>query len=667
MKKSLIVLFILLSFFSFSQEEKDIQIQLKKFVSFIREANAEMKMNNLERAIEFAEKAKETADKHLPNRKYVLQALYKLHFLYRISKQDEKLSSVFIELNTQRKKQLEEESKSFNESMDHLSRFYKEVRNPIDVLPTFRVTNDKVLTSLEQTFKTRYTNEKIDFIQNNVYKYIDLYQSFAYNTNFRFKPFNKIILDNALTIKGAVLNSSKDIIYDLKGLHDNAINSKIDDYRNSKELFIKQELLNKGSDDPEYIICKSNLDKLESELIQLHSKQFKDRKSSFRKMMMSGKLKLGEMAIEFSRFNLFTPEKGWTGETKYIAYLYKRGRTSPEVVKLFDEKELIEKLNNYYSSNIIMSRGAKGKSTSKNSDIDNLYQLIWKPLEEKLKGIKTIYYSADGLLNKVSFAALKGDSKKYLCEQFNLNQVSSTSTIGTTNLPDLNSVKLMGNINYTSNSSNLPNEFWKELPGTKIEIESIKNILPQAEVLMGDNANEESFKQLESNSFSVVHIATHGFYYNKVNSQESSLVFKTSKNPLVRSGLLFAHANNTWSKGIDSVQKEDGVLTALEISNMDLSSTDLIVLSACETALGDIDGAEGVYGLQRAFKMAGVKAMIMSLWEVPDTETAEFMQLFYSNWLGGQKIREAFRNTQIKMSTKYKDYPEKWAAFVLVE
>ena len=119
--------------------------------------------------------------------------------------------------------------------------------------------------------------------------------------------------------------------------------------------------------------------------------------------------------------------------------------------------------------------------------------------------------------------------------------------------------------------------------------------------------------------------------------------------------------------GNNPYENEDGILTALEISNLNLSNTDLVVLSACETGLGDIDGSEGVYGLQRAFKMAGVDLIMMSLWEVPDKETSEFMTIFYTNWLNGEDVRTAFRNTQLKMSTKYKANPEKWAAFVLFE
>ena len=99
---------------------------------------------------------------------------------------------------------------------------------------------------------------------------------------------------------------------------------------------------------------------------------------------------------------------------------------------------------------------------------------------------------------------------------------------------------------------------------------------------------------------------------------------------------------------------------------MDLSNTDLVVLSACETARGDIDASEGVFGLQRAFKLAGVDYIIMSLWNVPDKETSEFMQLFYSNWLGGMNIYPAFQKTQRDMIKRYRDEPKKWAGFILV-
>jgi CHAT domain-containing protein len=112
---------------------------------------------------------------------------------------------------------------------------------------------------------------------------------------------------------------------------------------------------------------------------------------------------------------------------------------------------------------------------------------------------------------------------------------------------------------------------------------------------------------------------------------------------------------------------EDGILTAYEISQMNLSNTELVVLSACETGLGDIEGNEGVYGLQRAFKIAGAKYLIMSLWQVPDYQTQELMTTFYKRWLEDKmNIPDAFRSAQKEMREKYQ-LPHFWAGFVLVE
>ena len=142
-----------------------------------------------------------------------------------------------------------------------------------------------------------------------------------------------------------------------------------------------------------------------------------------------------------------------------------------------------------------------------------------------------------------------------------------------------------------------------------------------------------------------------------------------SPNPLMRSGLVFAGANDVWQKPVmntgEKMKREDGVLTAAEVSTLDLRRTELVVLSACETGLGDIKGAEGVYGLQRAFKMAGVKYIIMSLWQVPDKETAEFMTTFYQYLDKTNDIKRSFYLTQMEMWKKYDPYF--WGAFVLIE
>ena len=140
--------------------------------------------------------------------------------------------------------------------------------------------------------------------------------------------------------------------------------------------------------------------------------------------------------------------------------------------------------------------------------------------------------------------------------------------------------------------------------------------------------------------------------------------FVNNENPLMRSGLVLAGANDVWIK-TEKGDADDGVLTAQEVTQIDLRKNDLVVLSACETGLGDIKGNEGVYGLQRALKMAGVKYIIMSLWQIPDKETVEFMGKFYTNLLSDKDIKGAFYKTQKEMRTKYDPYF--WGAFVLME
>jgi CHAT domain-containing protein len=222
-----------------------------------------------------------------------------------------------------------------------------------------------------------------------------------------------------------------------------------------------------------------------------------------------------------------------------------------------------------------------------------------------------------------------------------------------------------------SNNGPLP-----DLDSTKVEVKNIGDLFNQnkiyTETFIQTNASEENLKALDGKSPQILHIATHGFFSPEPDKKDR--VFDQNNNytladdPLLRSGLYLAGANYALSgkKPIDGV--EDGIVTAYEISQLDLSSTELVVLSACKTALGDVKGSEGVFGLQRAFKMAGVKKMIVSLWNVPDGATAELMIAFYTNWIIGQTtIKDAFSQAQADMRTKYPTEAVKWAAFILVE
>jgi CHAT domain-containing protein len=244
---------------------------------------------------------------------------------------------------------------------------------------------------------------------------------------------------------------------------------------------------------------------------------------------------------------------------------------------------------------------------------------------------------------------------------------------------------VFGGLKYNTPLSH--EELWTYLDGTRLEAMQIEKLLrkkiSRVYLLTDTSGTEAQFKKKAEES-NWLHISTHGFFfpdpqltpgYEEIQPEEGNVTFRgvrgyglwqfvNNRNPLMRSGLVFSGANEVWNDEA-IVGREDGMLTADEVAVMNLKKCDLVVLSACETGLGEIRGSEGVYGLQRSFKMAGVKFIIMSLWQVPDKETVEFMNVFYKKLLKTSDIRGSFNETQKEMRKKYD--PFYWGAFVLVE
>ncbi len=260
--------------------------------------------------------------------------------------------------------------------------------------------------------------------------------------------------------------------------------------------------------------------------------------------------------------------------------------------------------------------------------------------------------------------------------------------------------------------STVRGETWNYLAGTEREINALEKIMQGSGLTVHSHrahrATEESFKSIGRNgtpSPRILHLATHGYFFpDRTNSGTGRMthdpdsigtssdpssqryegiakaasikpqfiageepVFKISDHPMLRSGLILAGGNAAWQGKQMAAGREDGILTAYEISQMNLSNTELVVLSACETGLGDIQGNEGVYGLQRAFKIAGVKYIIMSLWQVPDKQTSMLMTSFYRKLLEQKlSIPDAFHAAQKELREMGLD-PYQWAGFVLVE
>ncbi len=293
---------------------------------------------------------------------------------------------------------------------------------------------------------------------------------------------------------------------------------------------------------------------------------------------------------------------------------------------------------------------------------------------------------------------------EYLIDRFTLHQLTSTRYLAMglkqkEQEPIAKSIAMVGGVNYdflnskedkpkkeknkrnSTRSSQSASGKLAYLEGTKLETETIKDSVQskqwKIELFSSNEATEDNLMRLEGrHAKSILHIATHGYAFPEYNFNDTTIsknslryAYRYSTNPMVRSGLILAGGNWAWT-GSDTLTKlgaeQNGILTALEVSQLNLKKTKLVVLSACETGLGKIEGSEGTFGLKRGFKLAGVEQMIVSLWSVPDKETMELMTLFYSDLTKSLNPVTSFEKAQKEMRNKYPTDPEKWAGFVLV-
>lgn len=317
---------------------------------------------------------------------------------------------------------------------------------------------------------------------------------------------------------------------------------------------------------------------------------------------------------------------------------------------------------------------------------NRLYSRLWKPFEKIISGCEHIYLSVDGDLSKIPFADLH-NGQQFICEKYVLHHLLYTGDI-----PFIKSQKrhfehthkdifFFGGAKFNiqpedDNKEKLRGQGFAYLPGTVEEINGISRLLSnqwRIHKFIGEKANESAFKQLSDRSLTgaVLHVATHGFSLKYNDSIQSTAINHNGesgyKDPLMRTGFILTGANKNWVEELPLNGENDGILTASEISTMNLTGIDLVVLSTCHSAQGEIHEGEGSFGLQRAFRLAGVRSMIISLSEIPDKETVEFMTGFYRYWQQGMSKLEAFTKTQREMIGKYRNDTGKWASFILVE
>jgi CHAT domain-containing protein/Tfp pilus assembly protein PilF len=389
--------------------------------------------------------------------------------------------------------------------------------------------------------------------------------------------------------------------------------------------------------------------------------------------------------IEIERYRPATVKAGQSvtwGADRYVVYALKH-EGDPAWIELGDAAQIDRHVNDL----LVTLRGLSDFRESARA----MDEAVLRPIRKLLGDVRNVLISPDGALNLVPFAALIDEQKHYAVEDFTFTYLTSGRDLlrlETTSASRQGPVVVANpQFDQTSgptvsivpvapgNDRNRSREFqarFAPLDATADEARDVSALLSGVRVLTGSQATESALKQLRGPS--ILHIATHGFFLKRPPDQKpiagdqrapasinGLAVMTLSENPLLRSGLALAGANQR-----DGGNGEDGILTALEATGLDLWGTKLVVLSACETGVGDVQNGEGVYGLRRALVLAGAESEMISLWKVNDDATRDLMVDFYKRLESGVGRSEALRQVQLKMlKTADHNHPYFWAAFIL--
>lgn len=511
--------------------------------------------------------------------------------------------------------------------------------------------------ALSEREKAKYWNTiKGDF---------EFYNTLAFSQLEDFKDLTGKVYNYQLITKALLLNSSIKIRERILSSSDEVLKGQYNAWLQKKEtltlaLSMSQEQLAENSIDRQGL--EQQVEALEKELSQRSEsfgQSFENKRMTYEDVRKS--LNPTEVAVEMVRFRHFNHTL--SDSVIYAALYLKSDYKSPKAVIFKDGSKMESRFFKYYRNAI----------TGKVHDTYS-YGIFWEPIQKEIGQVSTVFLSADGIYNQINLEAIPTPDGRYVLDNSNIVLVSNTKDIFTNKVKSRGKTtdkvaSMFGNPTFYLASSD--NSSIASLPGTEKEVSQLQLLFKQngwtTNQYVEDRAAEETIKGM--NSPKIFHIATHGLYKpshevtleEEMEGNEAVL----TQNPLMRTGLLLSGAGDLLDKTDYNYNMENGILTAYEAMNLNLDKTDLVVLSACETGLGDLQAGEGVYGLQRAFLVAGAKVLIMSMFKVDDDATQKLFLKFYLKWLNSGDIRQSFTDAKKELRDEYPE-PIYWGAFMMI-
>lgn len=574
----------------------------------------------------------------------------------------------------------------YAESIQKIAEYQWEQKQIKEAHQSFGEVFDNFYFQLDVTFPGLTEEEKSHFYYANIKDSFEKFNSFAIENASAEPGLLGDMYNHHINTKGAIMYATEKVKKAIQASGDTVLISLFEKWQSMKEQIARAYSHNQDPAGIDSLVQSSN--NLEKELTkksEAFAGQFVRKKYTWQDIQKT--LKPGEACVEVLRFKSYSPERSgkFTDEVAYAFLVVTSASKNPQLVLMKKGKDMEGKFLKFYHNSI-------------RYNLDDMYSYknFFEPLADHLKenNVTKCYFSPDGVYNQLNVNTIYNPfSNQYLLDEYDFRFVTNSKELtGDSQRHAANSsAVLIGfpkfNMDNTSSagpggsaatrvtrSGNLTRgmrgllrlmrgeEGILELPGTQKEIRQISALFEQPQVYLEGQASEDVAKQVQNPGY--LHIATHGYFLEDEEGAVAGKEYIT--NPLLKAGLILAGSENFLRTGQPVNEAgDDGILTAYEAMNLKLDDTKLVVLSACETGLGQVKNGEGVYGLQRAFKLAGTQRIVMSLWSVDDDATQELMSAFYSELLRSGDQHEAFRFAQRKIKEKYVK-PFYWGAFIMV-
>jgi CHAT domain-containing protein len=531
-------------------------------------------------------------------------------------------------------------------------------RNIEEALANYEMFIKQYFPALSEREKAKYWNTiKDDF---------EFYNTLAFSQLEDFRDLTGKVYNYQLLTKALLLSSSIKIRERILASNDENLKKLYTTWVDKKENLTRvlsmsaQQLIDNNINQNTLSGEVEALERELSEKSELFGQGFENKRVTYENVQKS--IAKGEVAMEMIRYRHFNHVL--TDSIVYVGLYVKSDNERPKAIILPGGKDMEVKYFRFFRNNF--QRRLRDTIS---------YRVFWDPIEKAVGQYATLYLSPDGVYTQLNLEAMLTPDGRYVLDNSNIVMISNTKDLffrkskGKTAAASANSATLFGNPTFYLSASTVRR--YTDLPGTEKEVAELQSLLDEKgwktfEYTEG-SATEERVKELESPK--IFHIATHGFTTPKM---DKSAIDKLSENeamqadnPLLKTGLLLRGAGDLLNKTSYNYNIENGILTAYEAMNLNLDRTDLVVLSACETGLGEIRNGEGVYGLQRAFLVAGAKVLIMSMFKVDDEATQKLILNFYRKWLSSGNMRQSFIDAKKELRTEYPE-PYYWGAFIMI-